>query len=124
MLPVGPLLHSLLRAAPDVAALVGTRVYPVRLAQGAALPAVAYQQVSAPAPRRTRGCVLPATPRYQLSLFARTYAELDALDKAVQAALDGYEAPGVAIAYVNGFDQHDDRSEVYFRPTDYTVELS
>lgn len=120
-------MYARLLAAPAVQALLAGRVYPVRLAQGAALPAVAYQQIGRPASAAARGCRLPEAVRVQVSLFARTYAELDALDAAVRAALDGHQDPAdgiAAVRYLDGRDQMDDQSLVYYRPTDYRVELT
>lgn len=118
----GKLLYDLLLAAPAVVALAGNRIYPVRLAQGAALPAIAYQLISDAPTGAARGCVLPGAPRVQISLFARAYEDLEALDAAVRGALDGAETPAYRLHFLNGFDQFEDASTVFYRPTDYRVD--
>lgn len=125
------LLYQLLTADANVSALVAGRIYPLRLGQGAALPAIAYQKISEPQTGRIRACALPRVARVQISLFARTYAELDALDAAVQGALDEDTrqlnglplTPLATIAYLDGHDLYEDPTDVFFRPTDYRVEL-
>ena len=116
------LLYQLLKADAAVSALVTGRIYPLRLGQGAALPAIAYQKISDPKTSGLRGCELPRVARVQISLFSRDYAELDALDAAVQAAL-AEPTPLAAIAYLDGHDLFADPTEVFYRPTDYRVEL-
>ena len=132
MASAATLLYQLLKADATVSALVAGRIYPLRLGQGAALPAIAYQKISDPTAGSLRACELPRVARVQISLFARTYAELDVLDAAVQTALDEGArkanklpvTPLAAIAYLDGHDLFADPTEVYFRPTDYRVELA
>lgn len=124
MASAATLLYQLLKADTTVTALVAGRIYPLRLAQGAALPAIAYQKISDPSAGSLRACALPRVARVQISLFARTYAELDALDEAVQAVLNEHPTPLATIAYLDGHDLFEDPTEVYFRPTDYRVELA
>ena len=84
-------LVSYLKAHAGLNALIGQRVYPLHLPQGAGVPAVVYQKVS---PRRRvrshtgRSGLVQA--RYQLSAWGQTYKE--ALDVGAQlfAALDEY----------------------------------
>ena len=123
MASAATLLYQLLKADANVSALVAGRIYPLRLGQGAALPAIAYQKISDPTAGSLRACELPRVARVQISLFAKSYAELDTLDAAVQAAL-GLPTPLATIAYLDGHDLFEDPTEVFFRPTDYRVELA
>lgn len=118
---IGTVLFAALTASPEFQAVAGDRVYPVWLPQSAAYPSVAYTIISN---ALVSGCSDEKNPRVQVTLFAKTYTELDALDAAVQSALHEYSAPGVYIEYLDGRDAIDNQSEVFYRPTDYRVELS
>jgi hypothetical protein len=132
MASAATLLYQLLKADATVAALVAGRIYPLRLGQGALLPAIAYQKISDPSTGSLRACDLPRVARVQISLFTKSYAQLDELDAAVQAALDESArllkglpiTPLATIAYLDGHDLFEDPTEVFFRPTDYRVELA
>lgn len=111
-------LRSLLVAAPSVTALVQQRVYPLRIAQGVALPAVAYQQISL-VPGRCDGY---DRLRYQVSLFASSYAQLSALAAATRAALHGYEIGEIYCELDQEIDQFDEAGSTYFRTQDFFLE--
>lgn len=116
----GDLLHSLLCAHPGVSALAGDRVYPVRVPQGKAMPAVAYQQVGGTG----AACQSYGRFRYQLSAFADTYTAVTALSAAIEAALNGYEQGEIYIEVdTPAIDQHSDSTDRYFRTQDFFIEF-
>lgn len=104
----------------DVAALVGTRVYPLRAEQGAARPYLVYQRISTPRVRSHSGPSGLAYPRFQITAVADSYSAARSLANAVREALDGYsgdmgDAPGIrANAFVdNDADGWEEASEAY-----------
>lgn len=111
------LVYDTLKANPELMQLVGGRVYPLRVAQTAALPALAYQQVS-DTERRLRGCNLPDSGLVQVTVYAKSYAEIEAVSRAIRLALAANEA----IEYDNSRDLHDDVAGTYYRPLDFRVE--
>lgn len=117
----GQLIFSLLSSAPDVVALSGTRIYPLRVPQGKPRPAIAYQLVSNVNDGEP-GCYGDDRPRVQVSLFADTYATLCALSAATRAALDGYRSGAIVVTHVNETDLYDEQAECFHRPQDYEVE--
>lgn len=116
------LVYTLLDTNAAVGALVDGRIYPLRIPQNTALPAITYQLVSL-TPRALQGCHLPDDALVQVSIFAKSYEQTLALSAAVRQALDGYDADGADIEYDNGRDQHDDNAETYFRADDYRVQV-
>lgn len=74
-----------------VAALVGTRIYPLLVPQDAELPALAYQRISGPRDHAHDGPSGLALARMQLICVAASYDGAKALSEAVRAAMDGHK---------------------------------
>ncbi|MGY3091083.1 hypothetical protein ACVWYF_004147 [Hymenobacter sp. UYAg731] len=119
---LGPLLFSLLSQAAPVAALVGTRIYPLRIPQEQPRPAITYQLISR-VPDGSAICALDDIARVQLSLFADTYGEIEALAATVRGALHRLSTLGVYLELDNEIDHHDDTADCYFRSQDYFLEI-
>lgn len=81
-------LFGHLTTEAGLAGLVGSRVYPVQLVQGATLPAVTYQRIST-RPVTHRGSTAPtfSRPRFQFDCWAGSYDEALALRGALRAAM-------------------------------------
>jgi len=118
----GQLLFSLLSQAPAVTALVGTRIYPVRIPAGKPRPAIAYQLVG-DATASLADCPDNERPRVQVSLFADSYETLSALARAVKTTLHGHRTGQLTIDYENGIDQVDDAAACLLRVQDYTFDF-
>lgn len=75
-----------------VIALVSTRVYPMRIPQGAALPCLVYTRVSTPRlhSHDSSGSAGTAHPRFQIDAWATTYASAKGITDAVRAYLNGF----------------------------------
>ncbi|HJV92175.1 MAG TPA: DUF3168 domain-containing protein [Azonexus sp.] len=106
---IGPAIVQLLAAAP-VAALIGDRVYPVRLPPEPVLPAVAYQVIGedrAKAPRSRPGLVKSMV---QLSVIGADYDEAHAVAAAIRAAIDRQRGTFASIDVRDVLDagSHDD----------------
>lgn len=79
-----------LTANAGVAALVGPRVYPVRLPTNVTLPAVSYQRISSTRLHSHQGASGLAHPRLQVDCWGRSYSSARGVATAVRKALDGY----------------------------------
>lgn len=83
-------VRTVLVEDPDVAALVGSRVYQLRLPQGATLPAVRLLIVDELVPAHLRGVDALKPARVQVDCYgaeAAGYMPVDALARAVDEAL-------------------------------------
>jgi len=83
-------LTSLLKADGDVAAIVGTRVYPAAVYQGADMEAITYQQISGPRDETLDGPSGFVAYSCQINCWAEKYGEARALAAVVRKLLDGY----------------------------------
>lgn len=118
----GQLIHRLLLAAPAVSALVGTRVYALRIRQGEPRPAITVQLVSN-ANSSLADCPANETPRVQVSLFVDDYPTLCTLARAIKRTLHGYRDGQVTIDYENEVDQpYEADSACYHRVQDYGLD--
>lgn len=73
----------------DVAAVLGTRLYPVVVPTGQALPNATYQLVSDMSGHAIDGPVNLREAVFQLSVWAGTYDAASSLAKLVRGAVDG-----------------------------------
>lgn len=122
-------LHDILAADANVAAVIGTRIYPDTLPPKALLPAVTYSRVSAlrvSALAADTGLVWPA--RMQISCWAGSKLALLDLVTKVRHALQRL-APGIYSAVsidavflaAEGPDLYEPDALLYQRPLDFTV---
>jgi hypothetical protein len=79
-----------------LSALVGDRIYPLKLPQGVILPAVTYQRISTPRViTHDQGTGGLAMPRFQFSAYDDGYSSVKAVIKQIREALNGYKGtPG------------------------------
>lgn len=75
-------------ADPDMVALVGDRVYPVRLPAEPVLPAIAYQVVTESRKQAPWGRLPWVKSLVQLSVVGATYGEAHAVANALRQVLD------------------------------------
>lgn len=94
-----------------VSTLISTRFYPVNLPQTATFPLAVYQSVSGDS-IHTHGAptVLPK-PRYQITCWALTFAEVVAIDKAIKNAIDGKRESWGTGSYVTEVQECTSQSE-------------
>jgi len=95
--PIGAALRAHLAAQPAVAALLGDeiaaeifRFYPLRLPQNPVLPAATYQLVSAPRLYSQEPSPAAVRARYQITIYAQTEMQVQAVATAIEAAMGGY----------------------------------
>lgn len=86
-------LRAYLIAQPAITSLVGTRVYPMTLPQGAVFPAITYQRVGGAPEFSHDGGSDVARARMQLDCWSTTYGDAASLGLAVKQALSGYRGP-------------------------------
>ncbi len=105
---------ALLGSQPAVAALVGSRIYPLVLPRRSrTYPAISYQMISDTlAADAADGTLEAHQARLQVNCWALTYAAADALAEAVVSALRGAsdraaDPPIVDIHDVTRLDDHD-----------------
>lgn len=110
-----------------LAALVGSRVYPVRLPQAPTLPAVTYQRASTRFVGSHGGTDGLGVVRYQLTAFADTYEEASAVAEAVRLAIEGWSDPSGGVDRVqaaiptNQVDLIDPETDRYMIPLDVMI---
>ena len=114
------LVSLLIQGSPNpVSALVGTRVYPLRLPQtttAPVLPAIRYQRIDtvrSPYREMATGRSSHVRPRFQIDCFAATPAGAQAVADAVRSVLDGFRgtSAGVAIGSIGLEDEAADLEE-------------
>jgi hypothetical protein len=98
-----------------IAALVGTRVYPLRLPEKLVLPAIVLTRISEVRYGHLRGNEALARPRYQVDCWASTHDGATALGTLVRQRLNGYtgtwsddESPATTIPVTVLFDSAQD----------------
>lgn len=83
-------IRSALINDADVTALIGTRAYPMFLAQGYTLPAISYQRITGNRPREMADKTGRVNARFQVDCWAETYSGTSDLAGKVIAALDNH----------------------------------
>lgn len=83
-------IYALLTGDGTLTALVSTRVTPVLVPQGSAMPAVTYAQVSGIRIHATSGPAGLVNSRWQFNCWGVSHASVRAVSDAVRQAIDGY----------------------------------
>lgn len=83
-------LYSLLTTTAEISAIVGTRVYPVKLPQKPTAPAITYQRIYSARVRSTSGPSGLTRTRIQIDYWATTWEGAKALADTVREAIDGH----------------------------------
>lgn len=83
-------IFTLLSRNPSVSALVGTRVYPVRLPTASALPAITYKLVGGHSDPTLDTSGLQS-PRWEFHCWGMKYADANVTRKALIELLNGYQ---------------------------------
>jgi hypothetical protein len=125
----GGAIYKILTDSPEFAAIAADRVYPLRIAQGAIFPAVAYQTISNTPTACKEGDSGLDRKRLQLNIYSESYDDQDALAEICRNILSSFSGTieGVNIAsikYETETDLHDDAAEIYFKAQDYTITIN
>lgn len=122
-------INSLLAGSSGLAAVVGTRIFPAKLPQNTAMPAVAYEYISGneltPIDASAGQQIIKS--RVQVNCMAKNYLEVKSAQEAVRLALlykSGLIA-GVQVLAITrdaiGADLRDDDLALYMQSVDYMV---
>lgn len=123
-------LYSLLSSNADVAALCGTRIYPLILPADPVLPCITYQRISTVPQYTMDGPTGFITARVQIDLWADSYSSAKALASAVQAVLDGFTGTlsnGVLVLDIRidgALDAYEKDARLYREQTDFIVQFA
>jgi len=118
---------SVLRADGTVSGIISTRIYPLKLKEGYALPALSYQRVSSVREHNIDvGPIGFAWARFQIDSWAESYTDVRSLAEAVRQCLDGYKgtmggvnAGGICIKSER--DLFEEGTEIYRVIQDYLI---
>lgn len=106
---------SLLAGLPSITAIVGTRIYPVELPEGSALPAITYLYPGGSS-EPTLNTTGYQRQRLEINCWAERYLGAVTLRAAVRAALEGTRA-----VLSDGTDLQDIE---YLQPIDFPLETA
>lgn len=115
-----------LLAQSGITDLVGQRIFFVKAAQDVEKPYLVLTKVTGPRESSHDGASGLAHPRFQVSVFAETYAGAKVIALAVQAALEGYQGLMDEV-YVDGVfyddenDFYEDDTKLYHVASDYII---
>ncbi len=90
MITIGEGLRTYVLADAGIAAIVGTRMYPLRLPQKAVFPAIVYQRISGFRFGHLRGSGSLARPRYQVDCWATQHLAATQLGNLCRVRLAGF----------------------------------
>lgn len=113
-------LYDYLKNRVGVAALVGTRIHPVKLPQGSTLPALTFQRIS-DVPEYSHGGGMVREPMFQVTAWAGTYLEAEALSTQVILSANAWFHTMRGSAFVSGVaDLSEPMTKVYQVAVDVT----
>lgn len=119
--------HDALYARLTLMATSADRVYPMRLPEDAALPALVYQQVSGPREYTHDGESGACRARWQITAWAASYEAAKNLAEEVVGALSAWDdTSGTnverAVTFIaNEIDLWDEAAQLYYVPIDAEV---
>lgn len=127
-------LRAYLLADGSISALVGTRVYPMKMPQGVTSDSIVYQRVSNTGFHHMTGAVGLARPRLQIDCWSQSADRANALANLVKERIDGFRGdldydastpPNTlqvrGIFFDTERDLYDEDSELYGVGRDYFV---
>jgi hypothetical protein len=118
-------LIDLIKADSFIGAVVGARVYPLRLPQGSAMPAIVSTRVSGQPLYADDGEVGLQSARVQVDVWATTYTQAKDLAQLVRARLSAFSGvhDGVNISYIM-LDEERDLSESGANASEYRMRVA
>lgn len=115
-------MRTAILALPAVSALVGSRVYPLTLPQGALLPALTYQVISGVGEADTQSGPGVQRRRVQFNCWAATYGAACQLADALTAGASAKaNALGLVSFLDNTVDQYEPETQRWRRIVDMLV---
>lgn len=118
-------LRRRLTADAGVAAIAGSRVFPMAAPQGAAYPLITYQRISQDALVTHEGPAEMRKNRYQVTAVAKSYTDAQRLANAIDNAIAGVwqdaEEGHVVATPITRLDVTDEETGAYRVPADYYI---
>lgn len=106
-------LFAAITNSANVAALIGTRMYPLMVPDDAQLPAISYQEIDGIGERTLSGHFIATERRYQLTLVATSYDMIVQL-KAAVAGVDSGASGGYTRLFIDeGSDGYEFDTKLY-----------
>ena len=121
-------LRTFVIAGSDVTALIGSRMYPLKMPQSPTMPLLVYQRISGPREHDADGAAGIANPRIQIDAWAATYTGAKDLATKVRKRIDGYSgdvgSPAVDVVFshlLSDRDFYDSETEYYRVSMDFEI---
>lgn len=114
-------MRFILLGQPALAALLGERMYPVTLPQGATLPAVTYSLISGTTEGDSQDGPGVSRRRYQFDCWAETYSAATVVATALATAVSGTSRIGQASFIDNEVDSYEPETQRWRRIVDVMV---
>ena len=125
-----PDIYSFLHADSTIAGIVGTRIFPLVLDEGADLPALTYQVIDVTEEQTIEGTAAnPRHMRLQVDCWAMSYASIVGLSWEVRRLFDGFQG-NMGSVYVqhterqNLIDSFEPDRKQYRRTLDFIVHFN
>ena len=122
-------IYTLITGAAPVTALIGSRIYPSRLPQNTAMPAIAYQLISGVEldPIDAQAGYQIMRSRVQVTAMGKNYSDVKNILEAVRIAcnyksglIGGYQVLSITRDSI-GPDLRDDDLSIYIQSIDFMV---
>lgn len=114
---LGEQLRALIVADPAIVALVVGRVFPGKLPQGVAMPAIRYTVVSDVPSLTFDGAGELRRARVQVDAYAKRYLDAQALADALEGAVGGSQSDWLLVARRDGYE---DETELHRVSLDFS----
>jgi hypothetical protein len=131
MKDIRPALRSFLLGSAPIAAVVASRIYPIKLPQGITAASVVYSRISGAGDYHLQGLSGFASHRFQIDAWAPTADAATSLADLVRDRIDGYRGdmgtgspPVVTVLGVFMVDQredYDDEAKLHRMGRDYFI---
>lgn len=132
MKDIRPALRAFLLADAGIAAVVGTRVYPIKIPQGVNAASIVYTRISGAGDYHMAGPSGLAMPRYQLDSWAPTADAATALANLIKDRISGFRGVmgtgPIAVTVQGAFllderEDYDDTPKLHRMSRDYAIDF-
>jgi len=133
MKDIRPALRSFLLADSQIAAVVATRVYPIKLPQGTTGVSIVYNRISGGGDYHMQGLSGFAHHRFQIDAWASTANAATSLADLIRDRIDGYrgdmgaDSPPVVTVHgvfmVDQREDYDDEAKLHRMSRDYFIDF-
>lgn len=119
-------IYGKLNADANVTAIVGNRIFPIKMPDRTAMPAISYARVTGPRVESFQGSSTLAHPLYQIDCWAKTHRQMIDLAAKVRNSLQGFQGTVASvkiqgILFENDMDLYEEDTETYHRALDFRI---